>query len=82
MVTQLWLETREIFLISYQLGLSNERYRPDSVPGKKRFMARSILARISSAHDLHAADAIYHKACDINFRTMRQIPTGFRKEKL
>ena len=35
-----------------------------------------------SPHDLHAADAIYHKACDINFRTMRQIPTGFRKEKL
>ncbi len=44
--------------------------------------AHSVLARISSAHDLHAADAIYHKACDINFRTMRQIPTGFRKEKL
>ena len=44
--------------------------------------AHSILARISSAHDLHAADAIYHKACDINFRTMRQIPTGFRREKL
>ena len=34
--------------------------------------AHSVLARISSAHDLHAADAIYHKACDINFRTMRQ----------
>ena len=33
--------------------------------------AHSVLARISSAHDLHAADAIYHKACDINFRTMR-----------
>ena len=44
--------------------------------------AHGILARISSAHDLHAADAIYHKACDINFYTMRQIPTGFRKEKL
>ena len=44
--------------------------------------AHSVLARISSAHDLHATDAIYHKACDINFRTMRQIPTGFRKEKL
>ena len=45
-------------------------------------MAHSVLARISSAHDLHAANAIYHKACDINFRTMRQIPTGFRKENL
>ena len=44
--------------------------------------AHSVLARISSAHDLHAADAIYHKACDINFRTLRQIPTAFRKEKL
>ena len=44
--------------------------------------AHSVLARILSAHGLHAADAIYHKACDINFRTMRQIPTSFRKEKL
>ncbi len=44
--------------------------------------AHSVLARISSAHDLHAADAIYHKACDINFRTMRPIPTAFRKEEL
>ena len=39
-------------------------------------------SRISSAHDLHASDAIYHKACDINFHTMRQIHTAFRKEKL
>ena len=44
--------------------------------------AHSVLARISSAHDLHAADAIYHKACDINFQRVRKIPTGFRKEKL
>ena len=44
--------------------------------------AHSVLARISNAHDLHAADAIYHKACDINFRTMRQMPTAFRKEEL
>ena len=44
--------------------------------------AHSVLARISSAHDLHAADAIYHKACDINFRTMRQIPTAFQKGKV
>ena len=44
--------------------------------------AHSALARISSVHDLHAADAIYHKACDINFRTMRQIAIGLRKEKL
>ena len=44
--------------------------------------AHSVLARILSAHDLHAADAIYHKACDINFHRVRQIPTGFRKEKL
>ena len=32
--------------------------------------AHSVLARISSAHDLHAADAIHHKACDINFRAL------------
>ena len=44
--------------------------------------AHSVLTRISSAHDLHAADTIYHKACDINFHSMRHIPTGFRKEKL
>ena len=44
--------------------------------------AHSVLARISSVHDLQAANAIYHKACDNNFRTMRPIPIGLRKEKL
>ena len=23
---------------------------------------------------MHAADAVYHKACSVNFRTMKQIP--------
>ena len=44
--------------------------------------ANNVQARILSAHDLHAADAIYHKICDVNFRTMKQIPTAYTNEKL
>uniref|UniRef100_UPI00358EB1D5 peptidyl-tRNA hydrolase 2, mitochondrial isoform X1 n=1 Tax=Myxine glutinosa TaxID=7769 RepID=UPI00358EB1D5 len=28
--------------------------------------------------DLHAADCVYHKSCNINFRTMRDIPQRFK----
>ena len=44
--------------------------------------ATSVQARIVSAHDLHAADAVYHKICGVNFRTMRQIPTRYKNEKM
>ena len=49
---------------------------------RKDAWANGVQARISSAHDLHAADAVYHKSCDINFRTMRQIPTSYKNEKV
>jgi hypothetical protein len=32
--------------------------------------ANSAQARISSAHDLHAAGTVYHKSCDMNFCTI------------
>ena len=35
-----------------------------------------VQARILHVHDLHAADAVYHKACSVNFRTMKQIPAN------
>ena len=35
-----------------------------------------------SAYDLHAADTVYHKICDVNFRTMRQISTRYKNEKM
>ena len=39
--------------------------------------ALDILGRIESVNDLHAADAIYHQSCSINFRTMRRVPQIF-----
>lgn len=30
--------------------------------------------QISHVHDLHAADAVYHRVCSVNFRTMKQVP--------
>ena len=38
--------------------------------------ANDVQARILHVHDLHAADAVYHKACSVNFRTMKQIPAN------
>ena len=42
----------------------------------------SVQARILSAHDLHATDTVYHKICNVNFCTMRQIPIAYKREKL
>ena len=38
--------------------------------------ANDVQARILHVHDLHAADAVYHKPCSVNFRTMKQIPAN------
>jgi len=35
------------------------------------------MARISSVHDLPAADAMYHQICSSNFRTGKSIPLVF-----
>jgi len=34
----------------------------------------AVKARILHVHDLHAADAVYHQTCSVNFRTNKQIP--------
>jgi len=42
--------------------------------------ANTVQARILSVHDLHAADAVYHRKCSINFRTMKCIPMAHEQE--
>lgn len=42
--------------------------------------ANIVQARILHVHDLHAADAVYHKACSVNFCTMKQIPAIHERE--
>ena len=37
----------------------------------------TVLGRMSSVHDLHAADAVYHNICNTNFRNMKNIPSQF-----
>ncbi|VDI50402.1 Hypothetical predicted protein [Mytilus galloprovincialis] len=36
--------------------------------------------RLQSISDLHAADALYHQACSVNFRTNKKIPLTFSPE--
>ena len=43
--------------------------------------AEVVQARILHVHDLPAADAIYHQACSVNFRTKKQIPMLFASEE-
>ena len=42
--------------------------------------ANAVQARILHVHDLHAADAVYHRVCSVNFRTMKQIPAVYEHE--
>ena len=39
-----------------------------------------VMGRIEYARDLHAADAIYHQACSVNFRIGKDIPQEYTKE--
>ena len=43
--------------------------------------SEKVMARISSVHDLPAADAVYHQICSSNFRTGRSIPTIFSSDE-
>lgn len=43
--------------------------------------ATQILARIHYAQDLHAADAIYHQQCSVNFRTGKNVPSSTPNQK-
>ena len=36
--------------------------------------AETVRGRLEFAQDLHAADVVYHHACSVNFRTLKQIP--------
>ena len=42
--------------------------------------ANAVQARILHVHDLHAADAVYHRVCSANSRTMKQIPAIHEQE--
>ena len=42
--------------------------------------AVDVQARLLHVHDLHAADAVYHKVCSGNFRTKKQIPAVHQHE--
>ncbi|KAK3097968.1 hypothetical protein FSP39_014885 [Pinctada imbricata] len=37
----------------------------------------TVYGRIQSVNDLHAADAIYHQTCSVNFRTKKNVPSAF-----
>lgn len=39
--------------------------------------ALTVLARLEYARDIHAADAVYHQQCSVNFRTRKQIPQPY-----
>ena len=45
---------------------------------RKDDWSSAVLSRLSLALDLPAAEAVYHQACNVNFRTGRQMPRYFQ----
>lgn len=39
--------------------------------------SREVKGRLGVINDLHAADALYHQTCSVNFRTRKNIPSTF-----
>ena len=40
-------------------------------------LADTMRGRIEFVNDLHASDAIYHQTCNVNFRTGKNVSSGF-----
>ncbi|CAG2215125.1 unnamed protein product [Mytilus edulis] len=55
----------------------------DAVIGRKRksdvypVRTSEVRGRLAFVQDLHAADALYHQTCSVNFRTLKQTPLAF-----
>lgn len=47
---------------------------------RKDDWSETVQARILHVHDLHAADAVYHLMCSVNFRTNKQIPQSYQTD--
>jgi len=45
---------------------------------RKDYWAGQVESRLHCVSDLHAADAVYHQQCSVNFRTGKQIPQQFQ----
>lgn len=45
---------------------------------RKDNWSETVLGRLEYLRDLHAADAVYHQSCSVNFRTGKQIPKEFQ----
>ena len=41
----------------------------------------NVLSRIQFVQDLHAADAVYHQKCSVNFRTGKSLPSPTPNKK-
>ncbi|VDI73947.1 Hypothetical predicted protein [Mytilus galloprovincialis] len=52
------------------IGRKEEKQREDE-------WALEVRGRLAFVQDLHAADALYHQTCSVNFRTLKQTPLAF-----
>ena len=44
---------------------------------KEDALADTMRGRIKFVNDLHASNAIYHQTCNVNFRTGKNVSSGF-----
>ena len=40
-----------------------------------------VKGRVLHVHALHAADAVYHQVCSVNFRTKKQMPADHQNSE-
>ena len=43
--------------------------------------SQKVIGRLNFAQDLHAADAVYHQTCSVNFRTNKSLPLEYSLHK-
>ena len=43
-------------------------------------MVWNSLGRLAYAQDPHVADAVYHQACGVNFRTGKRVPQKYGRD--
>ena len=55
--------------------------RTSRLTSKNDSWSTNVLSRIQFVQDLHAADAVYHQKCSVNFRTGKCLPSPTPNKK-
>ena len=74
------LDTTKLSKLCLRIGNQTRRFQK-SLTKENDALAISVKRRIRFTTDLHAADAVYHTACNSSFRTGKKLPKKYSENE-